>query len=102
VQQGTFFDDTRLTIQQRFEAFHEAHPDVYDLFVRIARQMRDKGHARYSADGILHVIRWHYATSSSGESPKINNIWSSRYARLLMEEDATFVGFFETRRLKAE
>ncbi len=78
------FDDT---IQARFEAFCRAHPDVVSRFRQIALELRAAGHERYSADGILHVIRWHYATSTGGETPKINNIFASRLARQLIEAE---------------
>jgi len=34
-------------------------------------------------------------------SPKLNNNFTSRMARKLMEEDPEFKGFFELRRLKS-
>lgn len=88
------------TIQEQFEAFHRAHPDVYELFKRFAQELRAAGRPHYGAKAILERVRWHYATSSaSAEEFKINNNYTSRYARLLIAECPEFADFFETRRL---
>lgn len=59
----TLFDGLGGSIQDRFTRFCEEHPDVPRMFVEIALDLRRRGHQRYSADGICHVIRWHRATS---------------------------------------
>ncbi len=89
------------SIQECFERFDAAHPDVYVLFRRFALQLLRAGRRRYSADAILHRVRWHYATSSGGgEDFKINNNFVSRYARKLIRKRPEFRDFFETRRLR--
>ena len=89
------------SIDARFAAFDEAHPEVWALFVQFAVELRERGNTRNSADAILHRIRWHYAVNEQrDEGFKINDHFSSRYARKLMETDARFKDFFETRRLR--
>ena len=101
-QQALQFDRSR-SIAERFTAFMDSCPDVYPMFVRIARDLRARGHEHYSADGIMHVIRWHRATSGTdAEGFKLNNVFSSRLARKAMEDYEDLRGFFETRELKAE
>ncbi len=89
------------SIQARFEAFHRAHPEVYDLFCRFANEMLIAGHGRYSARAIVHQIRWHHDVNPERHSGfKINDHFSSRYARLLVDSNPRFDGFFELRELK--
>ncbi len=100
----TLFDDVRPCIQDAFEAFHAENPHIFTLFCRYAEQARDAGHRRYSADALLHRLRWHLsveivATQGDGGF-KLNDHFTSRYARKLMQEDARFAGFFELRTLK--
>jgi hypothetical protein len=91
------------TIAERFAAYHEAHPEVFALFLRFARELRAAGRDRYSADAILHRCRWHYAIEGRDASGfKLNNNYASRYARKLMSEyPDEFSNFFELRELKA-
>ncbi len=89
------------TMQERFAAYHARHPDVFGLFRRFAAEARAAGRARFGARAIMERIRWHYAVvRHDGEPFKINDSFTSRYARLLIEEDPGFAGFFELRRLR--
>lgn len=91
-------DKNRDIIAERFAEFDAANPEVWELFKRFARQARDAGRGRYSADAILHRIRWHVAIETrSNDGFKINDHFSAMYARKLIAEDRTFAGFFETR-----
>lgn len=89
------------TIQERFEEFDAANPQIYRLFSRFAVAALESGRKRYSADAILHRIRWFVDIETQGdESFKLNNNFSSRYARKLAAEDERFQTFFEFRVLK--
>lgn len=91
----------RLAIQQRFEAFHAAHPEVFQLFARFASELRRAGRTHYSADAILHRVRWECAVNPERDSGyKINDHFSSRYARKLANTDPRFATFFEFRKLR--
>ncbi len=48
----------KLTIQQRFERFHEANPNVFDMIVREAHRAKEKGKTRFGIRAIIEVIRW--------------------------------------------
>lgn len=91
------------TIQERFEAFHRLHPEVYVEFKRIAGDLSARGCQHYGAKAIMEVIRFHRAMNGRDdiEEFKINNNFSSRYARMLMDEDGRFATFFEIRELRA-
>ena len=98
-------DEPTDTLQAQFVRYHARHPEVYRLFCDLAEQMRATGRRRYSARTILHVIRWHRALESDpreDEGFKINNNYSSRYARMLITERPEFEGFFSLRELRTE
>ena len=101
--QGTFDWETgkEISLDARFAAFHASHPEVFVEFCRLARQLREKGYRRYSAKGLFEVLRFRTAIDGRpGDEWKLNNNYSSRYSRMLLERDTSFVGFFETRVLK--
>jgi hypothetical protein len=81
MDQADFLKKEKPATVDKFLAFDKAHPDVWKRFCEISIDLLKKGHVRYSSDGILHVIRWHYHTTTSGKAPKINNNYSSFYSR---------------------
>lgn len=90
----------RQSLDEQFREFHSKHPDVYELFSKFAKEAKENGACTYGAKSIMERIRWHYATSSqNSETFKINNNYTSRYARMLADEQEDFNGFFETRSL---
>lgn len=105
----TLFDDDRPAyaqdeIGERFWSFHLAHPFVYDALVRLALDWQRTGHGRCGMKMLWERLRWELLTSADfatlGERPALDNRYTSRYARLLMD-DPRFRGMFETRALKA-
>ena len=93
----------RMTVQERFEIFDENHPEVWRLFVKFAQQVRAAGRGKYSARASIHRIRGHYAVNPErDEGFKINDVFSARYARKLIDHDATFAELFELRELRRE
>lgn len=97
--QKTLFPDSK--IDAAFERFDADNPKVYQLFKRFAAEARAAGHKRYSSDAILHRIRWHVSVETIGCEFKINDHFSSRFARKLIGDDASFAEFFELRTLKS-
>lgn len=95
--------DNTKSIQEQFEHFDQAHPEIYDEFRTIARDLLRGGRSRYGSKAILEVIRYHRILSGQDENElfKINNNYSSRYARKLMNEDERFGYFFEIRELRS-
>ena len=90
------------TIDQAFDDFNREHPEVYSELVRLARQLKSRGHKRYGIGSLFEVIRWHRALQSRDEAGfKVNNNFRSRYARLIMQRESDLAGFFETRELRA-
>lgn len=97
----TLFDAARDRIDVEFRAFDRQRPEVFRLFREYAESIRSQGWPRYSSDAILHRIRWHHQVEKGERDFKLNDHYTSRYARLLMEIDPSFRGFFELRRLRA-
>lgn len=93
--------ETHDSIQDQFERFHASHPEIYAEFRQIAWSLLVHGRAHYGSKAILEVLRYHRILSGKSETEpfKINNTYSSRYARKLMEEDKRFCHFFELREL---
>lgn len=90
------------TIEERFCAFDDANPSVWKAFERHALALINAGRRHYSADGILHVIRFHVALAThntDGDGFKLNNDYSSRYARKFATAHPEHAEFFEQRRL---
>ena len=67
----------------------------------LAVKLKAKGIARYGAKAIWEVLRYELALKAvtTGEKYALNNNYTSRFARKLMEEE-DFAGFFELRQLK--
>lgn len=91
------------SIEARFWAFHEAHPEVYDALVELCRRWCARGRDRWSVDGAFHVLRWErriVGLPDDHDIYKLNNNLTSRYARLVMEREPDLAGVFEVRELR--
>lgn len=96
------FEPSTPTIGDAFEAFHTANPWVYDALVTLARDLRARGHERVGMKMLFEVLRWNWMlTTSSPDGFKLNNNMTSRYARLIMDNEPDLAGVFELRELKA-
>lgn len=89
-------------IDDRFNEFHDRNPHVYEELVRLARRARDRGHRRIGIELLFAVIRWErmmHTTDPTGF--KLNDHYTSRYARLIMEREPDLDGMFRLRKLRA-
>ena len=85
-----------------FAVYNASRPEIYRMFCETALGLIRKGHKHYSADAILHVIRYKQAVNKEvGELFKINNNYTSRYARKFIKDYPQHAGFFEMRVLKS-
>ncbi len=89
------------TIQERFEEFHRLNPHVYRILCRLARNMRRAGHSHYGMKTLWETMRYHSSAATLGEGYRLNNNFTSRHARLIMDQEPDLAGFFEVRELKA-
>lgn len=90
------------TIAERFEAFHQANPQVFAMLRSLALGTKARGVRKWSIKAAFELLRWQYALQTRGEEYKLCNDYHSRYARLLMERVPELDGFFETRELRRE
>ena len=90
------------TIDERFEAFARSNPAIVNLFEELALQSVRRGRRRVGAKAIVEVIRWSYdLVSDDPDGFKINNVFTSRLARIVAERNPELRGVFETRVLKS-
>ena len=89
-------------VRTAFDKFHADNPHVYEWFKRNALALQARGRTHYSARTMLHAFRFHTDMTTTDDTFKINNNWSPWYARMLMEDEPTLEGFFETRTAKAD
>ena len=88
------------TMDDRFRAFHEANPHIYDNLRRLALDLVANGRSHYGIGSLFEVLRWHYELSTDSDF-KLNNNYRACYARLLMQEEPRLSGFFRCRKRKA-
>lgn len=89
------------TIEDAFKAFHEANPHVYALLVDLARRAKKRGKTLVGMKMLYEVARWHfYLNANTDEDYALNNNFTSRYARLIQDQEPDLADFFETRKLQ--
>jgi len=71
--------------------------DVVLLFEKLTFDVRAVGFTRYSADAILHQIRWHYQIERGIREFKCNDHWTATLARWFLKRHPHMKGFFELR-----
>jgi hypothetical protein len=98
--------EAKLDYRHLFLAYHAVHPRVYSLFKRFTLEVIDRGFENYSADAIMHRVRWETAITTQpqpgkrlnpDEPFKVNNNYVAHYARMFMAEFPRYDGFFRTR-----
>ena len=90
--------DRRGSIDESFMRFHAANPHVYRALRQVALHAAARG-KRVGMKAVYERVRWEYSVETAGDPYQLNNNYTSRYARLLMENEPQLAGFFETRRL---
>ena len=80
--------------------FDAGHPGIYPLFRELAAKVRRQGFVRYSADSLLHQMRWHHHVEKGNREFVVNDHWGAVLARRLIRDDPTYSTFFELRKSK--
>ncbi|MEV4741776.1 hypothetical protein [Streptomyces sp. NPDC049555] len=89
-----------VSIQRRFEAFHELNPWIAEQLEVLTADCLQHGSRRVGIGMLFEVLRWQYGRATAGREPwRLNNDYRSRYVRLLIERHPEWVDIFETRRL---
>jgi hypothetical protein len=86
------------TLQGSFEKFDRENPIVWELFCNFTHELIRAGRTRYSADAILHRIRWETAVKTKDEMFKLNNNHAVFYGEKFMNTFPIYRGFFEQRK----
>ena len=90
---------TQAMNQRKFRRYLANNPKVWRLFETFTFDRINKGYDQYSADSILHRIRWEAPVKSADEAEyKVNNNISSYMARHFIKKHPNHTGFFELRR----
>ena len=87
-------------IDKDFKAFHMEHPEVYHLFNQFTRELMISGAKHGSAKLVMERIRWEHWVGGKRDPVKINNNYSSRYARRWELYNPEHKGFFRMRKLR--
>lgn len=82
----------------KFLNFHYANPHVYNRLRALALEMKRQGIDKYSMKGLFEVLRWEHALKTTGDVFKLNNNYTSLYARGLMQNEPQLEGFFALRK----
>jgi len=91
-----------LTIEARFAEFHRSNPHVYTLLRDLALAKAEQGARRISTKLLFEELRAGGVAAATGDDPyRLNNIYTSRYARLLASEPG-LTGRIPMRAIKAE
>ncbi len=87
-------------IDEAFKVFHSKNPRVYQIFCKLAQQAVTRGKTKLSAKMLIEVVRWNYELETKGDERfKINNNFTSRYARLFITDHPDYSEIFVTRAL---
>lgn len=88
-----------MTIEAEFDAFDKANPQVYQAFVRFAHEAIAAGMTALSSKFIIERVRWESMMSTTGMPFKINNNFTSRYARKFGHDFPAHADKFRNREL---
>lgn len=88
------------TIQERFDSFIVLNAWVIPALEGLAASWLAKGHSRVSTKMLFELLRYRYGVTV-GEPWKLNNSFTSRAARLLIEKHPEWSDAIETRELRA-
>lgn len=92
----------RGSIDDRFAEFHQTNPCVYEAAKDMALKLKRSGRTRWSVKAIFEVLRYSHAIRTQSDDFKLNNDFTARYARLLMQNEPELKDFFELREIKSK
>ena len=90
-----------MSLQSEFQEFHFRNPQVYNELVRLARVALARGRKQIGIGWLWEVLRWNFMMAAPADDFKMNNNHRSRYARLIMSQEADLLGVFEIRELRS-
>lgn len=91
------------SIQAAFLRFHGENPQVYAELVKLCREAREHGRRKIGVKMLWEVMRWNlWLRIKSDDDFKLNNNYTSRYARYIMKMEADLANIFDLRELQRD
>ena len=85
-----------------YSRFDRLHPEVWTLFEQFTLDRVRQGRRHYSADAIMHRVRWETDAGGKRSPYKINDHHVTCYARRFHREHPELAGFFRLRKQPSE
>ena len=82
--------------RQTFAQFHAANPQVYARLVLLAQDSAALGY-RFGLKALVERLRWDGSLRTNGKPFKLDNSYTSQYARLLYEQEPALRPYFRVR-----
>lgn len=92
----------KMSLRERMQEFHEANPEVYELFKRFTFQVIRSGRKNFGVSAVWERMRWYTNIETVNDEYKLNNNHRAYYSRMFMEDYPQYAGFFRTRIVKDE
>jgi hypothetical protein len=89
------------TLDAKFWEFHQENPQVFEKLVKMTTELKQAGRRKVGIKMLFEVIRWQHALETRGDHFKLNNSYTSRYARIIEEQHPELAGMFETRSIRS-
>jgi len=100
MSQPDLFSQSDLS-NEKFMAFHEANPHVYQKFKELAFEAINAGRKNFSIDMIWGAMRWYSSIQTTDETYRLNNNYRASYGRLFVKEFPEHKDFFRFRDSKS-
>ncbi|MEU0443812.1 hypothetical protein ABZ202_29470 [Streptomyces sp. NPDC006186] len=90
----------RPSLDERFEAFHSSHPWIFEALEELTAEWVAAGGGQIGIKALFEQLRWSTPRIAGGEPFRLNNNYTSRYARLLCARHPEWAGVFQLRNLR--
>ena len=90
----------RPSIAERAASFHAANPHVFSEMLRLARARIDRGDTYVSVKALWEELR--VSLSTSGSEYRLNNSYTSTYARMCIAVEPRLASVIELRQRKTK
>jgi len=94
---------SRNTIQERFQQFHTDNPWIFKKLLSMTTDLMRKGKSKCGIKMLWEVLRWEVeiGTITVGKDFKLNNNYTSRYARMISDHHPMYAKIFSLRDLRS-
>jgi hypothetical protein len=89
-------------MEREFLAFHKAHPEVYEVLCKLAREQLRRGRKHLGISALYERCRYEFGMGDKATAPHLNNNHRAFYARLMMAQEPDLAGVFELRKQRRD